>query len=146
MSTSTGVNVRTCRTLLEPTHRELSSADCYPQVLRWSALGFGVFYGIYHQSSIKTQERTRRFNQEYQHKEQLITKAKAEFLKKTLPPEKMTAGGDSMFPADSRAASRVLAGLAFSNGTDFLIAVITDPNDPKFDLEAYLTMKEAGEK
>jgi hypothetical protein len=24
--------------------------------------------------------------------------------------------------------------------------VISDPNDPKFDLEAYLTMKEAGEK
>lgn len=47
----------------------------------------------------------------------MIAKAKAEYVKKTMPADKKTAGG----------------------------GIITDPNNPKFDLEAFLTMKMADE-
>ncbi|KAF2806713.1 uncharacterized protein BDZ99DRAFT_523287 [Mytilinidion resinicola] len=81
-------------------------------VLRWSALGLGVFYGFTHQVSLSSREKLDKINREYKHKEDLIAKAKAEWAKKTAPT---TASGD----------------------------LITDPENPKFDLEAYLTVKAA---
>jgi len=82
-------------------------------VLRWSALAFGVFYGFYHQSSLTAQAKTNKIQREYQHKQHLIDQARAEYIKKTLPADKKTASGD----------------------------LITDPNDSRFDLEAFLTTK-----
>ncbi|KAF2459700.1 putative ATP synthase subunit E, mitochondrial, partial [Lineolata rhizophorae] len=87
-------------------------------VLRWSALAFGVFYGAYHQWTITSQDRMNAINREYERKAQLIEKAKAAYIKKTMPSESKTASGD----------------------------VISDPEDPRFDLEAYLTLMETGEK
>jgi len=84
-------------------------------VLRWSALTFGVFYGFSHQSSLTSHAKAAKIDREYQHKESLIQQAKAEWLKKTLPPEKKTETG----------------------------GVITNPDDKNFDLEAYLTMTAA---
>ncbi|KAI9845914.1 MAG: hypothetical protein M1837_004450 [Sclerophora amabilis] len=94
MSTSTGVNV-----------------------LRYSALAFGVFYGFSHQISLSTRAKAAQVDRDYEHKQDLIAQAKAAWVKKSMPPEKKTEGGD----------------------------IITDPNDSKFDLEAYLTMKMADE-
>ncbi|KAH8820378.1 putative ATP synthase subunit E, mitochondrial [Xylogone sp. PMI_703] len=79
-------------------------------VLRWSALGAGVIYGIYHQASISSAARAAAAQREYEHKQHLIEKAKAEYSKKTKP-------------------------LAFNSETG---GVISDPNDSRFDLEAYL--------
>ncbi|KAK4951670.1 F1F0 ATP synthase subunit e, mitochondrial [Elasticomyces elasticus] len=87
-------------------------------VLRWSALGFGALYGLYHQSAIDSAEKMAAATREYEHKSELINKAKAAYVKKNMPQDSKTEGGD----------------------------IITDPMDPKFDLEAYLTMKTAGEK
>jgi len=84
-------------------------------VLRWSALVAGIGYGVYHQSSLRSQAKVNEASRKYHKEESLIAKAKAEYLKKTMPRDKLTASGD----------------------------VISDPNDPKFDLEAFLTMKEA---
>ncbi|KAL9623171.1 MAG: hypothetical protein Q9160_002486 [Pyrenula sp. 1 TL-2023] len=84
-------------------------------VLRYSALGLGIFYGFFHQSSLTSKSKLAQLDHEYHQKESLIAKAKAEYVKKQLPPEKKTAGG----------------------------GIITDPMDPKFDLEAYLQIKEA---
>ncbi|PNS15883.1 hypothetical protein CAC42_7989 [Sphaceloma murrayae] len=78
-------------------------------VLRWSALGLGVLYGAYHQSSIRSADRIAAAKQDYERKEKLIQQAKAEFARKT----------------------EVKSGL------------ITDPEDPKFDLEAVLKAKAA---
>ncbi|KAI9809037.1 MAG: hypothetical protein M1825_002326 [Sarcosagium campestre] len=86
-------------------------------VLRYSALALGVFYGFYHQTSIKAQQKVAQIDRDYERRTSLIQKAKAAYIQKTLPPEKKTASGD----------------------------IITDPNDAKFDLEAYLTMKMADE-
>jgi hypothetical protein len=67
------------------------------QVLRWSALGAGVFYGLYHQASLSTASKLAAVEREYKHKQDLIEKAKAEYTKKNLPPSQKTEGGDSMF-------------------------------------------------
>ncbi|MCJ1455540.1 hypothetical protein MMC28_005895 [Mycoblastus sanguinarius] len=80
-------------------------------VLRWSALFTGVVYGLYHQSAISAKSKINQIDAEFQHQSTLIQKAKAEWAKKTMPQDsKTTAGG-----------------------------VISDPSDPKFDLETYLT-------
>ncbi|KAF5013523.1 hypothetical protein FDECE_483 [Fusarium decemcellulare] len=76
-------------------------------VLRWSALGLGIFYGFTHQRAITRTQRAEHAEHEYQKKQKLIDQAKAEFAKKQNP----TSAADS---------------------------VITDPSDPKFDLEKLL--------
>jgi hypothetical protein len=65
----------------------------WQQVLRYSALLFGVFYGFSHQRSIYTSAKAAHAEHEYKHKEALIQKAKAEFAKKNLPPQAKTADG-----------------------------------------------------
>lgn len=79
-------------------------------VLRWSALGLGLFYGVYHQAKISSKDKTDAINREYQRKEDMIKKAKEEYHKKISPP----APGSGL---------------------------ITDPENPDFDLEAYLKAK-----
>ncbi|KAK4193509.1 ATP synthase [Podospora australis] len=75
-------------------------------VLRYSALGLGIFYGFYHQRQIYAADRKIAIQQEYEHKQELINKAKAEYAK-------------SKQPASASSSSTTL-----------------DLNDPKFDLEA----------
>lgn len=72
-------------------------ANFYVQILRWSALGAGVFYGVYHQASLSSSAKLAAVNRQYEHKQKLIDEAKAEYTKKNLPPSAKTAGGDSMF-------------------------------------------------
>ena len=67
--------------------------DCL-QVLRYSALIFGVFYGFQHQRSITSHGKAAHAQAEYKHKEDLIQKAKLEWSKKSLPKESKTASGD----------------------------------------------------
>ncbi|KAF2099660.1 hypothetical protein NA57DRAFT_75163 [Rhizodiscina lignyota] len=86
-------------------------------VLRWSALGFGIFYGISHQASITAKDKLAAINKEYKHKEELISQAKAEFAKKNAPPAAASTSG-----------------------------IITDPSDPKFDLEALVKQQETATK
>ncbi|KAF4504986.1 hypothetical protein G6O67_006985 [Ophiocordyceps sinensis] len=76
-------------------------------VLRWSVLGVGIFYGFSHQRTIRSTQRAEREKHEYEHKQKLIEQAKSEFAKKNPKP---------------------------SSGDD----VVTDAQDPRFDLEKYL--------
>jgi len=64
------------------------------QVLRYSALAAGVFYGLYHQASLTAAAKLSAINKEYEHKQSLIEKAKAEYSKKHMPAEKKTESGD----------------------------------------------------
>jgi len=66
------------------------------QVLRYSTLAFGIFYGFYHQRSLTAQLKMNEINREYEHKESMIQQAKAEFTKKTMPPQSKTASGNGM--------------------------------------------------
>ncbi|KAK7417968.1 F1F0 ATP synthase subunit e, mitochondrial [Neonectria magnoliae] len=77
-------------------------------VLRWSALGLGVFYGFTHQRKITSTQRAQHAKHEYEQKEKLIQAAKAEFARKNNPA-----------PASAN-------------------DVITDPAHPNFDLEKLL--------
>ncbi|KAK2740402.1 hypothetical protein FQN57_006142 [Myotisia sp. PD_48] len=82
-------------------------------VLRYSALLSGLFYGLYHQSTLNTQARKNAIDREYERKLSLIDQAKSEWKRKN-PGPKNESG------------------------------VITDPDDARFDLEAFLKMH-AGE-
>ncbi|KAL9101144.1 MAG: hypothetical protein Q9163_003569 [Psora crenata] len=84
-------------------------------VLRYSALVGGVLYGVYHQSVVRSRQKINQVDAQYKQQAILIDKAKAEWTKRTMPADKKTAGG----------------------------GIITDPMDPKFDLEAYLTMTQS---
>ncbi|MCJ1432714.1 hypothetical protein MMC27_002071 [Xylographa pallens] len=86
-------------------------------VLRYTALGSGVVYGLYHQRTLNVHFEQQKVQRKYQAEESLIAKAKAEFTKKTMPAGSKTAGGGA----------------------------ISNPDDPNLDLEAYLTMKMADE-
>jgi len=84
-------------------------------VLRYSALFAGVLYGLYHQSSINAQTKSAQVAREYDRKASLIDQAKAEWTKKSSPSErKIERSG-----------------------------IVTDPEDKRFDLEAFLMMKAA---
>ncbi|KAL5337821.1 ATP synthase E chain-domain-containing protein [Aspergillus crustosus] len=83
-------------------------------VLRYSALVAGLVYGFYHQSSISSSIRRVEADREYARQERLIEQAKAAWKKKTQPQDAKSSG------------------------------VITDPEDPKFDLEKFLKLQ-AGE-
>ncbi|EMR65870.1 hypothetical protein MGN70_002936 [Eutypa lata] len=85
------------------------SATSGVNVLRYSALAFGVFYGFTHQRSISATQRAAAAQKEYEHKQHLIEQARAEYNKSKNPAP----------------ASTQKSGLN------------QDPMDPKFDLEAY---------
>ncbi|KAJ6109681.1 hypothetical protein N7486_001916 [Penicillium sp. IBT 16267x] len=82
-------------------------------VLRYSALVAGLVYGVYHQSSLNSIAKRAEVEHEYARKERLIEQAKAEWKKRTQPQETQTQA----------------------------TGLITDPENPKFDLEAFLQAK-----
>ncbi|KAK7757774.1 F1F0 ATP synthase subunit e, mitochondrial [Diatrype stigma] len=86
------------------------SATSGVNVLRYSALAFGVFYGFTHQRSITAARKAAEAQKEYEHKQKLIEQARAEF-KRTREPA----------PASTQKSG-----------------LNQDPNDPNFDLEALL--------
>jgi len=68
-------------------------------VIRYTALGVGIFYGFYHQRKLQSREKIRQAENEYHRKEKLIMQAKAEWVKKNQPKT-----SDSLItdPNDSR--------------------------------------------
>ncbi|KAK1755091.1 mitochondrial ATPase [Echria macrotheca] len=85
-------------------------------VLRYSALCLGVFYGFYHQRTITSAQRAAAAQHEYEHKLKLIDQAKAAYAKKT-----------GKAPASSSAPAAATSGGANQ-----------DPNDPSFDFGVWL--------
>jgi F-type H+-transporting ATP synthase subunit e len=62
------------------------------QVLRWSALGLGVFYGFTHQRGITSAQKAEHAQHAYDQKQKLIQQAKAEFAKKNNPTASASDG------------------------------------------------------
>jgi len=79
---------------------ELLADSICLQVLRYSALGAGIFYGLYRQASLSASAKLAAIDREYEHKRSLIEKAKAEYTKKNMPASTKTEGGDSTFEPD----------------------------------------------
>ncbi|KKA30479.1 hypothetical protein TD95_000636 [Thielaviopsis punctulata] len=63
----------------------MSASATTVNVLRYSALAFGVLYGFTHQRSITAGEKAAAAKHEYEHKASLIAKAKAEYAKSKNP-------------------------------------------------------------
>lgn len=85
------------------------SATSGVNVLRYSALAFGVFYGFSHQRSITAQHKAAAAQKDWEHKQRLIEQARAKYAETKAPKTQSTEK----------------SGLS------------QDPMDPKFDLEAY---------
>lgn len=62
------------------------------QVLRYSALGVGIFYGFYHQRTLSSAQKVAERQQEYEHKQTLINKAKEAYAKSKQPASATTGG------------------------------------------------------
>ncbi|KAK4079848.1 hypothetical protein Trihar35433_953 [Trichoderma harzianum] len=123
-------------------------------VLRWSALAFGVFYGFSHQRTITTTQRAQHAQHEYEQKQKLIDQAKAEYAKKNAPVTAATNDGThdpkdyGMAYASPFSSGVILAsqGMEGGHGSAYLDFVskansrtaATDVNSPEFDLEKYL--------
>ncbi|TQS37298.1 hypothetical protein Golomagni_02232 [Golovinomyces magnicellulatus] len=86
-------------------------------VLRYSVLGAGLIYGFLHQSKLSSAAKLSNTTKEYQRREALIAQAKAEYAKKNQPSSSLSNSFEAKL----------------------------DPNNSKFDLEAFL-MKVAEEK
>jgi hypothetical protein len=63
------------------------------QVLRWSALAFGVAYGVTHQRSITVAQRAQHEKHQYDEQQKKIDRAKAEYAKQKAPPAAASSGG-----------------------------------------------------
>lgn len=72
---------------LDPTWRSSTTSTDrrLEQVLRYSALAFGVFYGFSHQRTISGAEKAAHAKKEYEHKQQLIEQARAKFAEQKNP-------------------------------------------------------------
>ncbi|KAJ4382982.1 F1F0 ATP synthase subunit e, mitochondrial [Didymella sp. IMI 355093] len=79
-------------------------------VLRWSALATGLFYGAYTQLSISARERAQAEQKAYNHKESLIRQAKAEWAK-SHPQEQPKASGAKADPKDPNADLNAVLGI-----------------------------------
>lgn len=88
----------------------MSASNAAVNVLRYSALGLGVFYGFYHQRTIYSSDKAAAAKREYEHKQSLINQAKAEYSKLHAPAPSATGA---------------------SSGLN------QDPMSANFDLEAY---------
>jgi F-type H+-transporting ATP synthase subunit e len=98
-------------------------------VLRWSALGFGVFYGAYHQLSISARNKVNHEKQEWERKESLIRQAKAEWAK-THPSEQPKSSGMQSLKATGKQRLK---------GRKLTIELAkADPKDPNADLNTLL--------
>jgi F-type H+-transporting ATP synthase subunit e len=67
------------------------------QVLRYSALGLGIFYGFYHQRTINSSQKAAEAQHEYERKQKLINEAKAAYAKKKQPASSTSAGKEGEF-------------------------------------------------
>ncbi|KAI0596234.1 ATP synthase E chain-domain-containing protein [Biscogniauxia sp. FL1348] len=70
-------------------------------VLRYSALAFGVFYGFTHQRSITAAQKAAAAQREYEHKQQLIEQARAEYNKSKHPQVASTEKSACTSPSSS---------------------------------------------
>ncbi|KAH7372324.1 ATP synthase E chain-domain-containing protein [Pyrenochaeta sp. MPI-SDFR-AT-0127] len=80
-------------------------------VLRWSALGFGVFYGAYHQLSLTAADKLKASQKEWDHKESLIRQAKEQWARDHPSEQPKAAKAD---PKDPNADLNTLLGITDS--------------------------------
>lgn len=80
-------------TAARSSHPAAQMLTAMTQVLRWSALATGLFYGAYTQLSISARERVQAEQKAYSHKESLIRQAKAEWARQHPQEQPKAASG-----------------------------------------------------
>ena len=115
-------------------HRSLPLTTRLSQVLRWGALALGVFYGFSHQSSIYSKEKALEAKHEYERKSKLISDAKVAFAAKNAPP----GAGDGGEYQMRKRRLLCLSIYCLYPVSDPIETVITNFDDPRFDLEAFI--------
>ena len=80
-------------TAARSSHPTAQMLTAMTQVLRWSALATGLFYGAYTQLSISARERVQAEQKAYSHKESLIRQAKAEWARQHPQEQPKASGG-----------------------------------------------------
>jgi F-type H+-transporting ATP synthase subunit e len=106
-------------------------------------LGAGVVYGFYHQRTITASTKKAEARREYEHRQELIQKAKDEYTKSKQPASSTQATGGSTFEYTfhtSKALMRPGIGtlskpLRIPTNN---VAVKQDPMSPNFDMEAFM--------
>ncbi|KAF9922427.1 hypothetical protein BGZ65_009602 [Modicella reniformis] len=108
-------------------------------VARWSALAAGLAYGYVHHNTLAAQEHNRAEQKKVENRDHLIAKAKAEWAKMNTP-----SGGLLKIP-QAIASKQLMFNdkfleILFANTLEliWLLGVITDPENPNFDLEKLL--------
>lgn len=71
------------------------------QVLRYSALAFGVFYGFSHQRSITASQKAAAAQKEWAHKQHLIEQARAQYAESKNPKPSSSEKSPRMFLSSS---------------------------------------------
>ena len=66
----------------------------------WSALGFGVFYGAYHQLSLTAADKAKASQRDWEHKESLIREAKQAWARDHPQEQPKKSGGTSQCASD----------------------------------------------
>ncbi|KAK2610517.1 hypothetical protein N8I77_003942 [Diaporthe amygdali] len=117
------------------------SATSGVNVLRYSALAFGVFYGFSHQRSINAANRVASEKRDYEHKQQLIQKAKEEYARKKNPAPlgSATGGREYRLPESNQSFTpgRCPDNVIKRGHKLTPVLVNQDPMSSNFDLEAY---------
>lgn len=113
---------------------EAAQTDFAPaQILRYSVLGLGVVYGFYHQRTITSTQKAAAAQRDYEHKQQLINKAKDAYARSKQPAASASSSssgrGFSLFLVAPTTGLPLLTPL---------VVVNQDLNSPNLDLEALL--------
>ncbi|KAF2750855.1 hypothetical protein M011DRAFT_474349 [Sporormia fimetaria CBS 119925] len=80
-------------------------------VLRWSALGVGVFYGFYHNMTLKQRAQDAAAAAEWSKKESLIAQAKSEWAKQHPSEKPKASSGAKADPKDPNADLNAILGI-----------------------------------
>jgi F-type H+-transporting ATP synthase subunit e len=103
-----------------------SPAHSSPQVARYTALFTGVVYGWYHRRTLQAAYDDHKLHDAIHERQKLVSDAKAAWARLNDPNASKNSGS---FPFPS---------LPSSSYSSALSAVVTDPDDPRFDLEKLL--------
>lgn len=112
------------------------------QVVRYTALLTGVFYGITHRRSLQKTSDAEKLHHAVHEREHLISQAKEAWKRKQESAKGSKDGGES--PVSFGAHSYVHPTRCVADTP--CIVVVTDPEDPKFDLEKLFAKWEADAK
>lgn len=110
-------------------------------MLRFSALGLGIFYGFSHQRNITNADRATHAQKEYEHKAKLISDAKAEYQRKTNPQSAPKAKEEKGKGFDCT-CKILLEPRGWRDRKANAKAVTSNSSGADFDLESFLHLKD----